>query len=225
MIAGRRVLAIIPARGGSKGVPRKNIRVAGGQPLIAWTIRAALASAYIDKLIVSSEDDEIRSVAAGFGADLPLRRPPELATDDATSLDVVLNVLDAARGFDLGVLLQPTSPLRTSDDIDSCLSLTVRSGATSCIAVTEVVESPFWMYSVGADGRLSPVVPGKRFERRQDLPSIYRPNGALYVFQPDWLRQNGQFVDEQTIAYIMPGSRSLDIDTEADFARFEQLAR
>jgi CMP-N,N'-diacetyllegionaminic acid synthase len=224
MIDNKRVLAIVPARGGSKGVPRKNIRVVAGEPLIGWTIRPALASRYIDRIIVSSEDDEICAIAARYGSDLPLKRPAEFATDDASSLDVVLHALDASPNYDIGVLLQPTSPLRRTDDIDDCISLMVKHYAASCMAVTEATENPYWMYRVSMDGRLSPLMRDDlRFSRRQDQPRLYLPNGALYAFQPDWLRRGRHFVDDNTIAYVMPAERSLDIDTEADMILFEQI--
>ena len=136
MIDGRSVLAIIPARGGSKGVPRKNIRPLGGKPLIAWTIEAAHRSAWIDRLILSSEDQEIIDTACAWGCDVPFVRPAELARDCTPGIDPVLHALKQLPSFDLVVLLQPTSPLRSAADIDRCIERCQRGGAPA--AVTEI---------------------------------------------------------------------------------------
>ena len=225
MIGGRRVLAVVPARGGSKGVPRKNIRVVGGQPLIGWTLEAARGSKYIDRVVVSTDDAEISDVVEGYGRGIALRRPAELATDEAGSQGVVLHALDACPGFDLGVLLQPTSPLRTAQHIDACLEQLTNRGVDSCISVSAASESPEWMFRIDEQGRMSPLLePGERAVRRQDAPRLYLPNGAVYAFSIAWFRQAQRFLDPDTLAYVMPGDRSLDIDTEADLAVFEYLA-
>ena len=226
MIDGLRTLAIIPARGGSKGVPRKNIRVVGGKPLIAWTLAAAKASAYLDRVVVSSDDDEICVAAMRWEADQTLKRPAELATDLATSLDVVLHALDALPGFDAAILLQPTSPLRVASDIDGCLETMAGRGASSCVSVCEASESPYWMYRLDGDGRLASLLDNKKeFNRRQDLPPVYRLNGALYAFGINWIRTSRRFIDAETIGYVMPEARSLDIDTELDMIVFEHLVK
>lgn len=222
MIENLRTLAIVPARGGSKRVPRKNIRPLGGKPLICWTIEAAHASTYIDRVVVSSDDDEILAVAAACDPSSPLKRPAEIASDVASSVDVVMHVLDAAAGYDLAVLLQPTSPLRTAADIDGSLSTMLSRGATSCISVCPVQEHPYWMYGMDENGHLASLIEGsERFTRHQDLPPVYSPNGAIYAFRTDWMRETRDFHDRNTIGYVMPRERSIDIDTEDDFVSAE----
>lgn len=143
-----KILAIIPARGGSKGVPRKNIRELAGKPLIAWTIEEAKKSKYIDRLILSTEDDEIIEVAKQYGCEVPFKRPIELAQDDTPGIDPVLHAIEQCPGYDYVVLLQPTSPLRTVDDIDGCIEQLLSSDGTNfCVSVTEPEKSPYWMYT------------------------------------------------------------------------------
>ncbi len=217
MIGAGRVLAVIPARGGSKEVPGKNIRDSGGKPLIAWTIEAARASARIDRAVFSSDDGEIIRVARQHGADVPFVREARLADDRAPMQDVVLDALARCPGYEWVVLLQPTSPLRTAADIDGAIDRCVAMKAPSCVTVCEARESPFWMYKLTADARLEPLMGSEAPGQRQDLPPAYLLNGAVYVARVEWLRRERNFVTAETVAYVMPASRSLDIDTEADF--------
>lgn len=224
MIGNKRVLAMIPARGGSKGIPRKNIKPLVGKPLIAWTIEAARSSRYIDRLILSSEDEEIMDVARQYGCDVPFVRPPELARDETAGIEPVLHALTMLPGYDYLLMLQPTSPLRTSGDIDAIIELCQHSGASSAVSVTEVDHSPYWMYRTDTEGRLQPLLDQKDLPaRRQDLPDIYALNGALYVAACQELYTSRTFVNTQTVAYIMPRERSLDIDTPFDFKLCELL--
>ncbi|OUL24492.1 acylneuraminate cytidylyltransferase family protein [Nostoc sp. 106C] len=217
MIQEKKVLAIIPARGGSKTVPRKNIREIGGKPLIAWTIEEAKKSIYIDRLILSSEDDEIISIAQQWGCEVAFKRPIELAQDDTPGIAPVLHALSQLPIYDYIVLLQPTSPLRKVIDIDACLEACVKTHSYSSVSVTESDSSPYWMYTVDKSGKMQPFIKTPNiFERRQDLPKVYLLNGAVYVAQTAWLLQNKNFISEDTTAYIMPLERSLDIDTEFD---------
>lgn len=221
MIAGKRVLAVVTARGGSKGIPRKNLREAGGRPLLAWSIAAGQASRYVDRLILSSEDHEIIAAALRLGCDVPFVRPPELAADDTPSVEPVLHALEDLPGYDYVVLLQPTSPLRTSEDIDRCLELCEEQGAPACVSVHHSRENPCWTFRIGPNGRMSPVVSNANHGgRRQDFPDFFVLNGAVYVARPDWLKRTLSFVADGTIAYVMPEERSLDIDEEEDFQRF-----
>ena len=135
-------LALIPARGGSKGLPRKNVLPAGGKPLIAWTIEAALASACVDRVVLSSDDDEIMAVAEAYGCEVLFRRPPELSGDSASSLAVVSHALAQLPAFDHVMLLQPTSPMRLASDIDAAFELMCSQGAQACVSVCPVEESP-----------------------------------------------------------------------------------
>jgi len=219
MIDGKRILAIIPARGGSKGVPRKNIRDLGGKPLIAWTIEEAKKSRYIDRLVLSSEDAEIIAVAKAWGCEGPFVRPLELAQDDTPGIAPVLHALELLPDYDYVVLLQPTSPLRRVEDIDGCIELCLTKQADSCVSVTETDKSPYWMYTLAADAVMLPVIPTeKQITRRQDAPAVYALNGAVYVARTAWLRKSKSFVMANTVAYPMPKERALDIDTELDFA-------
>lgn len=218
------VLALITARGGSKGLPRKNVLLAGGRPLIAWTISAGLQSKVIDRVFLSSDDEEIINTAKELGCEIPFRRPVELASDTASSMDVVLHALEQLPGFEYVILLQPTSPLRTSDDIDTAFNLMQARGAQSCVSVCEAEQSPYWMYRMTNEGRLQSLLgPPEGITRRQDLPSVYVLNGAIYIAQIEWLRKNKSFVGNDTVAYQMSKDRSIDIDTAEDFAAFLSL--
>ena len=220
MIAGKSVLAIIPARGGSKGVPRKNIREVGGKPLIAWTIEEAKKSQYIDRLILSSEDAEIIAVAMQWGCEVPFARPLELAKDNTPGIEPIIHALETLQEkYDYVVLLQPTSPLRTVGDIDNCLEFIITQGSMSCVSVTEPDKSPYWMYNMAGNGHvLEPLLPqDKEAARRQELPVVYALNGAVYVNSCQQLIRDSKFVGEGTIGYVMPKERSIDIDTEWDF--------
>ena len=217
MIAKNRVLAIIPARGGSKGVPRKNIRDLAGKPLIAWSIEEAKKSKYIDQLILSSEDSEIIEVAKKWGCDIPFVRPAELAQDDTPGMAPVMHALDMLPDFEVVVVLQATSPLRIVNDIDGCIEQCISRGANACVSVTEADQSPYWMYSVNVDGKMQPLIPIENaYMRRQDLPKAYILNGAVYVADINWLREQKTFLTEQTLGFVMPQDRSMDIDTEFD---------
>ncbi|MED4552331.1 acylneuraminate cytidylyltransferase family protein [Lysinibacillus capsici] len=218
-----KILAVIPARGGSKGMPRKNIREIGGKPLLAWTIEEAKKSKYIERIILSSEDDEIINIAKEYGCDVPFVRPKELATDDATSVDSILHAINECKGYDYVVLLQPTSPLRTVEDIDGCIELVLKEKTDFSVTVTVPENSPYWMYTL-ENGNLKALIQQDNFAtRRQDLPKAYALNGAVYVANVKALCEQKTFLTETTKAYIMPHSRSFDIDTEIDFKICEYL--
>jgi len=219
VISGKKVLAIIPARGGSKGVKNKNIREVGGKPLINWTIEAGFGSKYIDRMILSSDDQKIISVAENVGCEVPFVRPNFLSTDEAKSIDVVLHAVDlVAEEFDIIVLLQPTSPLRTSDDIDGALNKFIDTDAQAVVSVSEVDKSPYWMYKLQAPGdRIQPVIDLKNSPlRRQDAPECFALNGAVYVIDSKILKSEQSFIPEDTRAFVMSQRSSLDIDTEED---------
>jgi len=225
MIKGEKILAIIPARGGSKGIPRKNIREVGGKPLIAWTIDAARESSYIDRLILSSEDEEIIEIAREWGCDVPFTRPQELATDESGTAEVILHAItNIDERYDYIVVLQPTSPLRISTDIDNCIQYCHETNAPSCVSVTEAEKSPFWMYFLDDEGRMTSVIDvANRPTRRQEIPTAYALNGAVYVVEVESFERTPQLIDKQTVAYIMPKIRSLDIDTDFDLMLFQTL--
>jgi len=217
MFKDHRFLAVVPARGGSKGVPRKNIRIMAGKPLIEWTIEQAAQSRYIDRVIVSSEDEEICQVAKHSGAEVPFVRPMELATDTASGVDVLCHAVEnAGADYDYVVLLQPTSPLRESTDIDAAIELCVRRAVASVVSVSEATKSPYWMYQMTEGGTLSPVVENAATNRQQ-LPRTYALNGAVYVLKVSQLLARRKIIDAQTLGYVMPNERSYDIDSETDF--------
>lgn len=218
MINDKRVLAIIPARGGSKGVPRKNVRLLAGKPLIAWTIEEAKKSRYIDRLVLSSEDQEIINVAKEYGCEVPFVRPENLAQDETPGMDPVLHALKKVQGYDYIVLLQPTSPLRLAKDIDACIERLIETQSPACVSVTEPDISPYWMYTMNENGLMQQLIKQDSLAvRRQDLPNVYALNGAVYVAETKWLLKSESFLTEATSAYVMPRNRSYDIDVEEDF--------
>lgn len=221
MIGDKSVLAIVTARGGSKGLPGKNILPVGGKPLLKWTVDAAKHSRYIDRLVLSSDDAAIIEVARASGCEVPFRRAPELAGDHASSIDVVVDALQRLPGHDVVVLLQPTSPLRTADDIDGVLELLERSKAPACVSVRPAEEHPFWTFRLGGQERLEHYAPppADQSARRQDLPAAWCLNGAVYAAHVDWFLLHRSFLSAQTTGYPMPTERSLDIDTAADVQR------
>lgn len=226
MIGSRRVLAVIPARGGSKGVPGKNILPVGGRPLIGWTIAAARESVHVDRAIVSTDDEEIMAVARDEGGETPYRRAPSLATDTATSVDVVLDALERVPGYDIVVLLQPTSPLRTAADIDAALRLMIDRQAPGCVSVCEATEHPWLMFRADGEGRLDSYCapPQGSSLRRQDLPPAYMLNGAVYAVQTVRLVGTRRFfVPGETVPYVMPIEKSHDIDTWDDLRRVDKI--
>jgi len=218
MYKGKKILAIIPARGGSKGVPRKNVRIVGGKPLIAWTVEEARKSRYIDRTIISSDDKEILAVARALKCDIPFVRPAALARDNVTGIEPVLHALrNIDEHFDYVVLLQPTSPLRVVNDIDGCIKKCLAESACACVTVTLADKSPYWMFSLSGHNYLRPVVKHKDMPLLRQLhKNVYALNGALYMARTDWFITNQKFITGKTIAYVMPQDRSVDIDTDWD---------
>ncbi len=224
MIAGQPALGVITARGGSKGLPGKNVRLLGGRPLVAWTVAAALAAPELDRVILSTDDAAIAQAGREAGCEVPFLRPADLARDDTPSIDVVLHALDQAPGHAWVVLLQPTSPLRTAADVSACIARCVAAGAPAACTVSAVGKSPYWMFTLEPDGRMRRLLgQGEPALRRQDLPPAYAPNGAVYVARADWLRAGRAFITPETVAHVMPPERSWDIDTELDLVVCEAL--
>ena len=229
MIDNKRLLAIIPARGGSKRLPGKNTMELCGKPLVAWTIEAALGSKYIDRVIVSTDDDNVVMISDKYGADIPLLRPIELATDEATSIDVVLHLLTQleheGEEYDYTILLQPTSPLRTTDDINKSIDLLKDRRSDAVISVCEVEHSPLWCNTISDDGDLSYFLKRSILNKRsQDLEQYYRLNGAIYLCSVERIREeNTFFLSSNSVAYKMSQKRSVDIDNEIDFLLAESL--
>ncbi len=212
-----KTLALIPARGGSKGIPRKNCRMIAGKPLIAWSIQAALAAKNIDSVVVSTDDEEIAAISREYGALVPFMRPAGLAQDDTPGMAPVLHALQQLPGFDAILLLQPTSPLRTTADIDNCLAFASQRQAKCIVSVTPAAQSPYWMITLDAEGRLVKLLDAGEATRRQELPEVQALNGALYFAHTDWLLSNKTFLHADTLGFVMSAEKSLDIDTPLDW--------
>lgn len=227
MIGTLKVLALIPARGGSKGLPGKNILPICGKPLIQWTIDEARASRYIDRLILSSDDDEIMAVAAAGGCETPFRRDTNLGGDTASSIDVVADALERVPGYDIVVLLQPTSPLRKVSDIDGAIERLESSSAPACVTVRAAEEHPYWTFYADEQGCLVHYVkpPAGIPIRRQDLPEAWCLNGAVYAVRTEWFLRNRSFLTADTVFYPMPAERSIDIDTQTDVERLIDIVQ
>jgi len=223
-----RVIAVIPARGGSKGLPRKNLRILAGVPLIVHSIRAAQEAELVDLVIVSTEDVEIADVAEAHGAQV-VQRPPELATDMAQNDAVVRHALETVRVpahvGDIAVLLQPTSPLRRARDIDACVALFRQGGVETVLSVCEVDVHPGKCVYI-RDGRIEPFTTDWDMEaRRQEMQVVYRQNGAVYVVEADNFMKNGRFYRKPCGAYEMDRRDSIDIDDELDLQLAENLLK
>ena len=208
-----KTLAVIPARGGSKGVAKKNIKPLAGKPLIAWAIESALRSELLDAVVISTEDEEIAAVARDWGASVPFLRPSALARDDTPGIEPIMHALGQLPDFDAVLVLQPTSPLRTTEDIDACIELAQKLRAPSAVSVTKPEKHPLWMYRIDADLCLHALIDAPAVSRRQDLPAVYALNGALYYARTEWLHRHRTLVSAETVAYVMPPERSIDLDT------------
>lgn len=224
-----RTLALIPARGGSRRLPGKNLAALGGRPLIRWTIEAALGAQSVHDVVVSTDDPAIAKVATAAGAEVPFLRPKDIADDHSTTEEVMRHALqtlaEAGRVWDLLVLLQPTSPLRISTDIDDAVSLFRERQASAVISVCLTDHPPEWCNPLPSNGSLEgflgPDIVGKR---SQDLPTSYRLNGALYVY-PCRSILDGTVAPfaRDSYAYVMPRERSIDIDEPIDLVIAEAM--
>ena len=223
-----RLLALIPARGGSKRIPGKNVRPLGGRPLILWSVDLAVRLPEIGDVLVSTDDAEIAEIAREAGALVPWLRPEELATDVASAVDVCLHALDwfeAERGPVDGLLLQqPTSPFRTPGSVRRGMEIFSASGRRPVIGVSPARSHPFWCYRIEGD-EMRPFIAGVgQTARSQDLPPAYVVNGAFYLIAPDDLRRDRTFETEHTVPLVMEGPwEDIDIDTEQDWARAEMM--
>ena len=213
------VLAVIPARGGSKGLPGKNIKVLGCKPLIAWTIDAALNTNVIDKIVVSTDCQDIAKVAKNFGAEVPFIRPDELSSDTATTSDVISHVLNSMKEkYDIIILLQPTSPFRTTKDIEKAFELYNSTSTSSVVSVYQADKSPYWYFSRDNIGMINPVLNMEgQFSRRQELPDTYLLNGAIYIVDVKKFLSYEKFIFDDSLSYVMSKESSIDIDEAIDF--------
>ena len=219
MIDGKTILAVIPARGGSKRLPNKNILNLAGKPMIAWSIEAVLNSKFIDQVVVSSDSDEILDISKKYGSGI-IKRPNELAGDKAASFDVVKHTIETTdEKFDFVILLQPTSPLRNNYHIDEALELLIKMKADAVISVCETDHSPLWANTLPKDGSMANFLKDEVLNKRsQDLEMHYRLNGAIYICQIDkFLANKGFFLKENFFSYKMDRESSVDIDEKIDF--------
>ena len=222
------IVALIPARGGSKSIPKKNIKHLRGMPLISYSIRAAKKSKYINKIVVSTEDKEIAKISRKYGAEI-IERPEEFAKDESSTIDAILHTLEVFKAEnynpDISILLQPTSPLRNAEDIGSAIELFLNSDCESVVSVCEVGHSPYWCFEI-ENGYLKSLFGDEYLRmRRQELEKVYIPNGAIYISTPENLRKYKGFYGLRTIPYIMPPERSIDIDDATDLMLAELLMK
>ncbi|MEY8518860.1 acylneuraminate cytidylyltransferase family protein [Lachnospiraceae bacterium 29-84] len=226
MINGKRVLALIPARGGSKGIPKKNVIDLCGRPLISYSIKAGRQSRYVDDVVVTTDSEEIAEVSKAYGADVPFLRPGELASDTAKTIDAVLHAIDSLRirnrEYDILALLQPTQPLRRAKDIDRALETYMDHGMQDVVSVKKVQEHPVLMRTIAQKGKLENLLKRNSTVRRQDMPVYYLVDGSIYINAINRLSQQTGFNDNP-IPFIMDAERSVDIDGWRDLERAEYL--
>lgn len=229
MINGKKVLAIIPARGGSKELPGKNIKELCGKPLIAWTIEQAKSCSDIDRVIVSTDDENIAKVAKKYGAEVPFMRPAELANDTASTINVIFHAIDWFKKHEdyrpeYILLLQPTSPLREVEDIRAAIQTLKDKNARAVVSVCETDHHPWWSNTLPENSSMKDFLKPKILnKRRQDLPVFYRLNGAIYLADAVYLHECNGFFGPNTFAYVMPKNRSVDIDSDLDFKLAQML--
>ena len=219
-------IAIIPARRGSKGLPKKNILMMNGRPLVEWTIECAIESNCFDEIVVSTDDPQVVSIVASYEGVSLHNRPEYLGEDNVPGIEVVIDVLKSYPGFKFGILLQPTSPLRLPRDIQRIIDLASDSRACSVVSVTEVKKPPNWMFHLtDKTGLLKKYEKSELVPDRHENEKLYVLNGALYFFDTKWLLKNRSFISEETIGFKMPAERSIDIDCEFDFKLSELLQK
>ena len=232
MINGQRILCIVPARAGSKGLPGKNVRLLGGKPLLTWPISAALESSHVDRVIISTDSQEYADIAVDAGADAPFLRPDELASDHSPSIDFIIHALDklAQSGdhYDWLLLLEPTSPLTEAADVDAAIAmLAAADGLAESVVGVTAMESQHPAYSVTRhpDGRIAPLQ-GQRFAdmpRRQDLTPMFNLDGSLYLSTVSALRRERNFCHDRTFGYVSSQEKALEVDSLTDFICIEAL--
>ena len=230
MINEKDILAIIPARGGSKGVPRKNIKDLCGKPLIQYTIEAAKKSKYIDRIIVSSDDSEILNTVKNVGIDVPFIRPNEISKDDTPSMDVIMHCLEWLRRNENYIpkyicLLQCTSPFRDEKHIDEAIEKMISENGSSIVSVCESEVSPYCMKKIENGKLIDFINNNEAYSRRQELPKVYQLNGAIYISEINNLLENKKWYTDNTLGYVMDSASSLDIDTSMDFKIAEVIMK
>ena len=231
MYKNKKIIGVITARGGSKGLPGKNIRMLNGKPLIAWSIIEAKKSRFLDKLIVSTDSEKIVDVAKNYGAEIPFMRPKELALDTTPSVDVLFHALDflekQGEKFDYLALIEPTSPLRTADDIDTPIMNLINHKSAKAIVSVSKLESahPDFVLSLSKEGMIKPFSGGDELtvKRRQDLKDAYFPDGTIYISDINVLKQKKNFYHGLTIAYPIDRYKFFEVDEEMDLVIMKAL--
>ncbi|GLR63044.1 pseudaminic acid cytidylyltransferase [Marinospirillum insulare] len=223
-------IAIIPARGGSKRLPGKNTKDLAGKPMIAWTIEAALKSKVFDYVFVSTDDKGIAKIAKEYGAKVPFLRPDELASDEATTNDVVTHLVkwfeqEHSQQASTIAILQPTSPLRNAQHIKEAMQLMEEKSAKAVVSVCEVEYPIQFCNTLGTDGSMDGFIKPKNLKRTQDLEPYYRLNGAMYLFQRSYLNKLSKLYSSGTYAYLMSANQSADVDTLEDFQITEYILK
>lgn len=213
-------VALIPARAGSVGLKDKNVQLLAGRPLIEWTLEAARNSQSINRTVVSTNDVKVRRICSDHTCEV-LDRPDALSTSAAGAEDVIAHFLETGVSEDVIVYLQPTSPLRTSTDIDSCVALLGTSGADAVVSLVRASEKPEWMFRVNRDGSLRPLLDPTDAHTRQELETTYMLNGAIYAYRTTSLRRSTRLVDLRVLGYEMPREQSIDIDDASDLVAAE----
>ena len=228
----KKIIAIIPARGGSKGLPKKNVKEIMGKPLIAWTIEQALASKYLDKIYVSTDNEEIKLISEKYGAEVPFLRPKVLARDDSPTIDVIMHAINwfekREEYFDIIVLLEPTSPLRKEDDIDNAIELFIKNidKADSLVSVGDVhLENPYIMKKFEKGYVKSFIEINEEIYQRQQLPKVYFPYGVIYLSKTDALKKYKTFYQERTIPYYIERWQNYEVDDIYDFICAEAIIK
>lgn len=222
------VTALIPARGGSKRLPRKNVKLLHGKPLIAWSIEVAKASKYIDRVIVSTDDEEIKRISEQYRAEVPFLRPEHLSNDHASSFDVIkhaIGFLQLDQPNELIVLLQPTSPLRLVSELDTALEFFIAKNAKGIVSISETEYSPMWSNILPENSCMSDFIrPEVQGKRSQDLPTFFRLNGSIYIYETlALLEQSKIFFDNNVYGFETALETAIDIDTGLDFLVAETI--
>lgn len=223
MYQNKKIIAIIPARGGSKGIPNKNIIDLCGKPLIAYSIQSAKESNYIDDIIVSTDSQAIADISLQYGAAVPFLRPAELALDTSKTIDCMLytieNMKELGKTYDYVVLLQPTQPIRKPGDIDNAISTLINSNQESLASVTPVSEHPILMRTITKEGTLQSLLPISSTVRRQDFPAVYKVNGSIYVNRINENFNSSTSLNDNLLPFFMDALYSVDIDSYEDLER------
>ena len=227
MYKDNKILALIPARGGSKGIPNKNIIDLCGKPLIQYSIDTALSCAYIDDVVVSTDSQNIADIAIAAGAQVPFLRPACLATDTAKTIDCMLYTIQElssqGKNYDYVILLQPTQPIRTPQQLEEALTLLIDNNQSSLVSVCPVEEHPILMRTIDKQGHLNSLLKINSTVRRQDFPAVYKVNGSIYINKIDEHFNKDTSLNDNILPYIMDRSFSIDIDSLSDLKKAEKI--